>query len=144
MRSAENLAPTARIVLYDGICVVCNRAVRRLIAADRKASLRFAPLQGATAEALRRRHPELPDEIDTIALVEGDAGEERVYLRSDALFRIAALVDGPWRRLAWLRVLPRGLTDLGYRLFARVRYRVFGRLDHCPGPDPAERERYLP
>ncbi len=144
MRAVENAPPPARIVLYDGVCVVCNRAVRSLIAADRKASLRFAPLQGATAEALRRRHPELPHEIDTIALVERVAGEERVYLRSDALFRIAALVEGPWRRLAWLRVLPRGLTDLGYRLFVRVRYRLFGRLDHCPVPNPAERERYLP
>jgi predicted DCC family thiol-disulfide oxidoreductase YuxK len=136
--------PPRRLVLFDGVCVFCNGAVRKLIAADRNASLRFAPLQGETAKTLRERHPDIPLDVDTIVFVEAAGDEERIHLRADAVFRIAALVPGPWRRLAWLRFLPGWLTDLGYRLFARLRYRIFGRLDACPVPDREVRARFLP
>ncbi|UCE84627.1 MAG: DUF393 domain-containing protein [Deltaproteobacteria bacterium] len=144
MGIAREVELPQRLVLYDGVCVFCNRAVRALIDADPGGSVRFAPLQGETAEALRRRHPELPRDVDTIVLVECVAGEERLHLRSQAVFRIAALSPEPFRRLAWLRVLPGWLTDLVYRLFARLRYRLFGRLEDCPLPDPAIRARFLP
>lgn len=144
MGSTRGDEPPRRLVLFDGVCVFCNGAVRKLIAADPNASLRFAALQGETAETLRERHPEIPRDVDTIVLVEAASDEERIHLRADAVFRIAALVPGPWRRLAWLRILPGWLTDLGYRVFARLRYRIFGRLDACPVPDPAIRARFLP
>ena len=57
--------------------------------------------------------------------------------------RVLDEVDGPWRRLRWLRWLPRAVTDLGYRLFARLRFRIFGRLDACRVPSPLERARFL-
>jgi predicted DCC family thiol-disulfide oxidoreductase YuxK len=144
MGSTRGDEPPRRLVLFDGVCVFCDAAVRRLIAADPDASLRFAPLQGETAKALRARHPEIPRDLDTIVFVEAAGDEERIHLRSDAVFRIAALVPGPWRRLAWLRFLPGWLADLGYRLFARLRYRIFGRLDACPVPDPEVHARFLP
>lgn len=133
-----------RLVLYDGVCGFCNRAIQRLLAADPSGALRFAPLQGPTAKALRRRHPEIPESIDTLVYVTHEDDGEHVFQRSEAIFRIAADLDGPWRRLAWLRILPRWLTDLGYRLFARSRYRLFGRLDACPAPPPEHRARFLP
>ena len=144
MGSTRGDEPPRRLVLFDGVCVFCNGAVRKLIAADPNASLRFAPLQGETAATLRERHPEIPRDVDTIVLVEVAGGEERIHLRADAVFRIAARVPGRWQRLAWLRILPGWLTDLGYRVFARLRYRIFGRLDACPVPDPAIRARFLP
>jgi predicted DCC family thiol-disulfide oxidoreductase YuxK len=67
-----------RLVLYDGVCVVCNRSVQWLLTADRKQRLHFAPLQGAAAAELRRRHPDIPTDIDTIVYVETDGGQERV------------------------------------------------------------------
>ena len=69
---------------------------------------------------------------------------EHIHLRSDAVLRIVAAIDGPWRRLAWLRVLPRPILDWGYRLFARNRYRMFGQLDVCPTPGEDERARFVP
>jgi len=111
-----------RLVLFDGVCGFCDRAVRWLLARDPDGRLRFAPLQGETAAALRARHPEIPDEADTVVYVEAIEGVERVFLRSEAVFRLVAQLRGPWRRLAWLRWIPRPITDLGYRLFARARF----------------------
>jgi len=132
-----------RLVLFDGVCGFCDRAVRWLLARDPAGRLRFAPLQGEAAAALRARHPEIPGENDTVVYVETVEGVERVFLRSEAVFRLIAQLDGPWRRLAWLRWIPRSIADLGYRLFARIRYRLFGRLDACPVPSPGERARFV-
>src|SRR5262245_37813867 len=117
-----------RLVLFDGVCGFCDDAVQWLLAHDRAGRLSFAPLQGETAAALRREHPEIPDDLDTMLFVETEAGRSRVYLRSQAILRTCAALDGPWRALAWLRWLPRALREAAYRLFARNRYRWFGRL----------------
>jgi predicted DCC family thiol-disulfide oxidoreductase YuxK len=131
-----------RLILFDGVCGFCDRAVRWLIERDRCERLHFAPLQGEFAAALRRRHPEIPEDIDTLVYVEADMAGERVYLRSDAVFHVMAEITGPWRRLVWLRWIPRPLADAGYRLFARYRYRLFGRFDTCRVPHPGERARF--
>ena len=131
------------LVLYDGVCGFCDASVRWLLARDERAVFRFAPLQGSAAAALRERHPEIGGSLDSIAYVDASDGSERVHLRSEAVFRILAELDPPWRWLALLRWIPRPLTDLGYRIFARLRYRVFGRLDECRVPTPAERRRFL-
>jgi predicted DCC family thiol-disulfide oxidoreductase YuxK len=136
-------SPAPRLVLYDGVCGFCDASVRWLLARDERGRFRFAPLQGAAAAALRERHPEIADSLDSIAYVDAGDGSERVHLRSDAVFRILAELDRPWRWLAMLRWLPRPLTETGYRIFARLRYRVFGRLDQCREPTPAERQRFL-
>ena len=78
--------------------------------------------------------------LDTVVYVDAGDGEERVYLNSEAVLR--ELDDG-WRRLAWIGVLPRWITDPLYRVVVALRYRVFGRLDVCPLPTPAEGDRFL-
>jgi len=145
---AEAIASEARelptrLVLYDGVCGFCDGAVRWLLAHDPAGKLHFAPLQGETAAWLRRLHPEIPNDLDTIVFIESEGGVSRVFLRSQAVWRACAELTGPWRRLAWLRWLPRVLNDPFYRLFARFRYRWFGRLDACRVPDAAERQRFL-
>jgi predicted DCC family thiol-disulfide oxidoreductase YuxK len=132
-----------RILLFDGTCRFCDGAVRWLLERDPAGRLHFAPLQGELAAALRARHPEIPNDLDTAVLVERFEGEERVYLRSQALLRALALLESPWRRAAWLRFLPPILTDACYRLFAGLRYRLFGRFEHCRTPSPEERARFL-
>jgi predicted DCC family thiol-disulfide oxidoreductase YuxK len=129
------------IVLFDGQCGFCDGFVRWLLERDARGALRFAPLQGETAAELRAHHSEIPREHDTVVFVETRG--ERVSLRSDAVLRILSLVDGPWRHIAILRWIPRILRDLPYRVFVRLRYRVFGRLDACPIPSPEEASRFL-
>jgi predicted DCC family thiol-disulfide oxidoreductase YuxK len=134
----------ARLVLYDGVCGFCDRAVRWLLAHDPSGRLAYAPLQGETAAALRRQHPEIPVDLETLVLVESAGGSSRVFLRTEALWRSCAQLAAPWRWLAWLRWLPRGLRDFGYGLFVTRRYRWFGRLEVCRIPDASERERFWP
>ena len=139
----ERQALPPRLVLFDGVCGFCDAAVRWLVAHDPGGRFHLAPLQGASAAALRARHGDFPDEGETLVYVEQQGGSERVHLRSDAVLRIFAELPGPWRWLASLRVLPRALRDTLYAAFAGIRYRVFGKLDSCRVPSPQERARFL-
>jgi predicted DCC family thiol-disulfide oxidoreductase YuxK len=131
-------------VLYDGRCGFCDASVQWLLAHDPSGQFKFAPLEGETAAAMLRRHP-LPPGLDSIVLIQvNNAGKEQVSYLSKAIFNICLRLAWPWRAVAWFGVLPRGLTDLGYRLFARYRYLVWGRLEACRLPQPNERERFLP
>ncbi len=133
-------APQGPVVLYDGTCGFCDRVVQFVLKHDREGVFTFAALQGETATALRQQHPSIPHEVETMVLLHGG----NVFLRSRAAFEMAALLPQPWRSLRVLRWLPRWLTDLGYKLVARVRYRMFGQHDVCPIPEPAIRHRFLP
>ncbi|HEY8155112.1 MAG TPA: DCC1-like thiol-disulfide oxidoreductase family protein [Myxococcota bacterium] len=143
LASAPRALP-ARLVLFDGVCGFCDGAVRWLLAHDPSGRLGFAPLQGVTAAALRRQHREIPVDLETLVLVDSTGGSSRVFLRTDALWRVCAQLAGPWRLLAWLRWLPRSLRDVGYDFFVRRRYRWFGQLDACRVPGAAERARFWP
>ena len=147
LRGIEPTGATAlppRLVLYDGVCGFCNRSVQRVLAADPEGRLHFAPLQGTTAAALRGRHTEIPEDIDTIVYVETTGRDECVSLRSEAIFRIYAALGVKSRLTLWLRLLPLSWTDIGYRLFGHVRYRLFGKLDTCSIPPHEQRDRFLP
>jgi predicted DCC family thiol-disulfide oxidoreductase YuxK len=140
----QHVSLPPRLVLYDGVCVVCNRTVQQLLKIDRERCLRFAPLQGRTAAEVLRRHPQIPHDLDSIVYVETADGEERVFWWSEAIFRIYAELHVQSALVQWLQRLPRGVADVLYRLFARSRYRVFGKLDACPLPPPEQRNLFLP
>lgn len=134
-----------RIVFYDGVCAFCNRAVRWLVDRDEHALLHYAPLQGETARRLQEAHPErFPSDVDTVVYAEREDGELRLWLRAQAALRLLEVLDVAPLLRALLRVVPRPVADLGYRLFAVSRYRLFGRFDTCPVPPPALRPRFLP
>ena len=131
------------VLLYDGLCGFCDRAVRWVLRADRSGLFRFAPLQGEFAEGVMGRHPELAG-VDSLVLVESVEGDdERVSARSQADLGIVRLLGGAWRMLLVFRVVPRPIRDWAYDLFARWRYRAFGRFNACPVPPPEVRGRFL-
>jgi predicted DCC family thiol-disulfide oxidoreductase YuxK len=131
------------VLLYDGLCAFCNRTVQFVLRRDRRRAIRFAPLQGDFARDVLARHPELGG-VDSLVLVEHDAsGTERVSTRSEAALRVARHLDGLWRASVVMRIIPRAVRDWAYDLFARFRYRVFGRYDRCPVPGPEQRDRFL-
>ena len=131
------------ILLYDGLCGFCDGLVQFVLKHDGGGAMRFATLQGAHGQRVLARHPGLAG-IDSLILVEdADTPSERVYVRSDGALRLAWYMGGLWRALSALRVLPRFIRDGGYDLFARYRYRVFGRYDTCPLPAPEQRARFL-
>ncbi|HSD91043.1 MAG TPA: DCC1-like thiol-disulfide oxidoreductase family protein [Kofleriaceae bacterium] len=128
------------IVLYDGTCGLCHKSVKWILAHERDHEIQFAPLQGPTAAELRAKHPEIPELVDTVVFVDND----RPRLRSKAFFYLARHLRGPWRWMYGLRWLPAFLVDLGYRLVAAIRYRIWGRADLCDLPSPEHRARFLP
>ena len=135
---------SAGLVLYDGECGFCDALVQWLLKRDPSGHFRFAPLQGPTAQALLARHPELPAGLDSLVYVVGSGSEEQVHWESKGAFFIFRDLGYPWAMLSWPRIFPRFITDLGYRIFARLRFRIFGRLETCRVPSPSERARFLP
>ena len=136
----EALEPDRPVVLFDGVCNLCNQTVQFIIDRDPTSRFRFAALQSETAAALLapfgRQPPEEPQSI--LLLSEG-----RLYESSTAVLRIAAGLRRPWAWLGWLRVVPRPLRDALYRCVARSRYRWFGRSESCRLPTPELRARFL-
>jgi predicted DCC family thiol-disulfide oxidoreductase YuxK len=137
-----------RLVLFDGVCGLCDRTVQFLLDHDPDGALSYAALQGETAAAIRARHPEL-EGVDSVVFVEREGGEagapalERVTVRSKAVMRMLRHVRGPYRHLAVLGALPAPLLDVGYDLVASARYRIFGKLETCRVPDAKVRGRFL-
>jgi predicted DCC family thiol-disulfide oxidoreductase YuxK len=130
----------APVLLYDGTCGLCDRSVKWILRHERDRELTFAPLQGATAAALRVRHGDIPATVESVVLVDDD----RVRLRSKAFLYTAKHLRAPWRWAYALRWMPALVLDLGYRVIARVRYRVWGRVDACELPAVDHRQRFLP
>jgi predicted DCC family thiol-disulfide oxidoreductase YuxK len=139
MRLAVTESPA--IVLFDGVCNVCNVSVLFVIDRDPRATLRFAALQSpAGRDVLAARGRPVPvGDPETLILVEGD----RVYERSSAVLRIARHLRGAWPLLSVLLVVPRPLRDLAYRWFAARRYRWFGKTEACRVPTPELKARFL-
>lgn len=127
------------VVLFDGVCNLCNGSVQFIVRHDPAGRFRFASLQSREGQALLRRHGLDPADLFSVILVEGG----RAYSRSDAALRIAGGLSGGWRAAGALRVVPRPLRDLVYGWVARNRYRWFGRQDACMIPTPELRGRFL-
>lgn len=132
--------PTASpIILFDGVCNLCNASVDFVIKRDRQELFRFASLQGKAAHALLHEHQLPADTINTVILVEGG----KVYTRSTAALRITRHLPFPWPLLSLFLVVPLFIRDLVYDVVARNRYRWFGRADTCRVPAPELRARFL-
>ena len=133
------------IVLYDGVCGLCNRLVQFLLKHDKHGRLRFAALQSDFADKVLRRHGIDAKDLDTVHIVENyDQPGERVLQRSDAVLRAGRELGGFWGASSSIaRVVPRPLRNLVYRFVATNRYRVFGKYDTCMLPEPNQRSRFL-
>lgn len=135
--ASDLLAAEHPVVLFDGVCNLCNGAVRFVTRHDRAGRFDFASLQSETgARLLRERRPGFAlDELETLVFIEG----ARVYTHSDAALRIARGLDGAWPLLGLLGLVPRVIRDAAYRFVARRRYRWFGRAEACAIPPPPDR-----
>jgi predicted DCC family thiol-disulfide oxidoreductase YuxK len=142
------------VLLYDGVCGLCNRMVQLILRRDRDGVFRFASLQSALAQRVLAGYGVDAVDLDSVYVVtnynpqkrsEGGADHNEVLLaRSDALMFVGCKLGGMWRILAWLlRIAPRALREWGYRAVARRRYRLFGRYEACPAPSEATRARFL-
>jgi predicted DCC family thiol-disulfide oxidoreductase YuxK len=127
------------VVLFDGVCNLCNGTVQFIIARDPSARFHFAALGSEAAQRVLADAGVSGPLPDSVALVEGG----QVYTRSNAALRIARRLPFPWPMMAGFMVVPRPLRDMVYDLIARHRYRWFGKRDACMLPTPEIRKRFL-
>lgn len=130
--------PPASVVLFDGVCNVCNASVNFIIDHDSRRRFRFASLQSDVGRRLAAEHG-LPGDLKTVALIDGAAS----YVESSAALRIAGQLDGAVRWLRCLSIIPRPIRDAFYRFFSARRYAWFGRTETCRVPTPEIRARFL-
>lgn len=127
------------LVLFDGVCNLCNASVRFAVRRDPPARVRFASLQSDVARRLLKDCPRDVWQQDSIVLIE----RGQCYMASDAVLRISRYLRWPWPILRGLLLVPRPVRDAAYRVIARHRYSWFGRSDVCQLPVPGERNRFL-
>jgi predicted DCC family thiol-disulfide oxidoreductase YuxK len=135
--------PSAPILLYDGVCGVCNSMVRTILRYDHHGTLRFAALDSGFAREMTSRHPELVGVDSAVYVRNAGQPNETVYLRSAALLQVAAYLGGWWKLTLAGYVIPSVVRDWLYERFAAVRYRIGGRYDTCPIPTAEVRSRFL-
>ena len=140
MREAEAKA----IVLYDGVCGLCNRAVQFLLKRDRHDRLQFASLQSDLAAKLLNRHGMNYKSLDTVyAVLNYGEPNETLLAKGDAFLFFAGVIDGVWSVASVVKVVPRPVRNWLYDFVARHRYQVFGKSESCMLPDPKQRHKFL-
>ena len=130
---------TAPVLLFDGVCNLCEGSVRFILKRDPRGIFRFASLQSQAGQALLKRFQLPTDDFDTMVLIEQD----RVFTQSSAALRVAKRLTFPWPFFAIFWVVPRFLRNFFYRIIARNRYRWFGKKEACLIPTPELRSRFL-
>jgi predicted DCC family thiol-disulfide oxidoreductase YuxK len=141
---ATSSAEAAHLVLYDGVCGLCDRLLQFLLRHDRRRVFCFASLQSATGRAMVARFggdPDNPDSFHVIADFRG--ADARAIRKSDAAVFVAGQLGWPWKGLSTARAIPAPLRDLCYDAIARSRYRIFGRYDECLVPSEEFRNRFV-
>ncbi len=125
------------IVLFDGVCNLCNGVVQFIIANDRVGVFQFASQQSEAGKKLLELH-KLPT-MDTVVLIDGD----KVFTRSDAVLEILRRLPAKWSWLSAFKIVPKFLRDAVYKLIGRYRYNIFGKQESCWLPTPELRARFL-
>lgn len=131
--------PEREVIVFDGVCVLCSRSVRFIIARDPRKRYRFAAMQSPSGRMLLRDHGLDPDDPVSLLLFDGT----RPWTDSEAVLRIVTRFGGAWRLAAAARILPRAARDYLYRGLARRRYRWFGKRDTCLLPSAETADRFL-
>ena len=137
--ASDNAPLPERLILFDGVCVLCNGSMQFILKHERAAEFHFAAVQSEAGRRALAAHGQPTEDWDSVVVVDGAA----VYLKSDAAIRIARGLCAPWSWLRLLAILPRGLRDWLYDRVARNRYGLFGRYEQCRIPSAGERGRFL-
>lgn len=128
-----------RIIIFDGVCSLCNASIDFIIRRDKKNRFKFTANQNEAGKTLLQEHGLEFEQVDTIYFYENG----KMYNKSTAILRIARLLPFPFPLAYVFVIVPRFLRDWIYELIARNRYQWFGKKDTCRIPTPEERARFL-
>src|SRR5690348_6876242 len=127
------------IILFDGICNLCNGFVQFVIRHDKKNKFLFGSLQSDAAKKLLEPFHFPVEESKTIVLIE----DGELFMRSRAVLRIASQLDGAWKLSAAFYIFPSFISDAVYNIISKYHYRFFGKKDSCMVPAPELRSRFI-
>lgn len=127
------------MLLFDGVCNLCNASVQWILKRDRKGIFKFAALQSDTGQMLLQQLGFSEKNFDTVVLVDGP----RIFTRSDAALEIVRRIGGWWAFLTVFKIIPRPVRNAIYDWVARNRYRWFGKTEACMLPRPEWKERFV-
>jgi len=135
MKSANNKA----IILFDGVCNLCNSSVQFVLKHDKKQHFVFAALQSDVARELLLQYPKEIIEKDSINLIEN----RKIHTESTAALLILKEFGGVWYVLQFFWIIPKSIRDILYHFIAKNRYRWFGKREVCMIPDENEKDRFI-
>jgi predicted DCC family thiol-disulfide oxidoreductase YuxK len=127
------------ILLFDGVCNLCNSLVNFIIKRDPAGKFKFAALQSESAKSLLISFDLEASDLDTFVLINGD----RSFSKSTAALHVLKELGGAWKLMYVFIYIPKPLRDAVYDLVARTRYKVFGRRDKCMIPTTDIKDRFL-
>lgn len=127
------------VVLFDGVCNLCNSSVNWIIDHDKRNEFRFASLQSEYGQQVINKFNLQGEYLNTVILVDGD----RLYTRSAAVLKIAGIIGGVWGLLAVFLIVPAFIRDIVYNFIARNRYKWFGKKESCRIPTPELKSKFL-
>ena len=130
---------TERILLFDGICNLCNRLVQFIIQRDPEAKFRFAPLQSKKGQEFLLSIKLATDNLDTIVYIKG----RNIYYKSSAILHILNDIGGVWKMFYPFIIIPPAIRDSVYTILASIRYKVFGKRNTCMLPSSDIKDRFL-
>ncbi|QXH58503.1 thiol-disulfide oxidoreductase DCC family protein [Pseudomonas maumuensis] len=136
---APLLAPGETVLLFDGVCKLCNGWAKFVIRHDRHRRIRLATVQSAQGQALLAWAGLPLEAFDTMAVIR----DRHYWVRSEAFFEVARQLPGAWPLLRALRICPQGPRDWLYTRVAVNRYRLFGKHEQCLLPSPDHQRRFL-
>ncbi|EAR01436.1 thiol-disulfide oxidoreductase DCC family protein [Maribacter sp. HTCC2170] len=132
--------PKKKIVLFDGVCNLCNRSIQYIIKRDKKDVFRFATLQGDVGQRLVQERNIDISKVDSIILIEPGVA---YYTKSTAALKIGKSFGGVWKLAIVLNLIPSKLRDIVYDWVARDRYSWYGKKDACMVPTPELKAKFL-
>jgi predicted DCC family thiol-disulfide oxidoreductase YuxK len=127
------------LILFDGICNLCNSSVRFVIKHDPKGEFRFAPLQSDfSIDYLKNMDPAISNPDSIILIQDG-----QIYTASTAVLKIMKRLSGLWPALHFFIIIPKNIRDYFYSLIAKHRYKMFGKREQCMIPGPGDELRFI-
>ncbi len=130
---------TKNILLFDGICNLCNGIVQFVIKRDKKAKFKFASLQSESGQLLLKKFGLSQSDFNSFVFIDGD----KILLKSTAALHVLKELGGVWKFFYCFIIVPRPIRDFFYSIIARTRYTIFGKRKTCMVPTPELKERFL-
>lgn len=131
---------TKKIILFDGVCNLCNGVIQFIIKRDKNDVFRYAPLQSELGRQLTQERGIDTSKIDSFILIEPQVA---YFIKSDAALEIARHFSGAWSLLGIFQIIPTSIRNMVYDFVARNRYRWFGRKEQCMIPTPELKAKFL-